>query len=150
MLDHEAAMLAFVKLAGVAQTRGQLPQRDKFLLLTGAAACRGNWTVVAERCRQLVLTHNPLHLLKRYPSFAAAMEDEEFQTYFKQLSRFCSYERAEHYLTQLQISPGFPTTSGSLSAGDYALLLLGKSDWSTTGQGPEPHEPDFYDEQDGA
>ena len=78
MLDHDAAMVAFVKLAGVAQSRGQLLQRDKFLLLAAAAACHAGWLPVAERGRKLVLAHNPAHLVKRHDTFAAAMADAEF------------------------------------------------------------------------
>ncbi len=119
-------MVAFVKLAGIAQTKHQLPQRDKFLVLAGAAACRGGWRDVGERCRSLVLANNPGHLLKRHATFSDAAADPDFQVFLQRLARFCSYERAEHYLTQLQISPGLPTSSGSLSQGDYALLLLGR------------------------
>ena len=37
MDDHDSAMLAFVKLAGVSQSREQLGPRDKFLVLAGVA-----------------------------------------------------------------------------------------------------------------
>ena len=131
MLDHEAAMVAFVKLAGISQSKQQLPQRDKFLLLAGSAACHAGWLNVAERCRQLVLNHNPRHLVGHSATLADALRDGEYQTYAKQLSRFCSYERAEHYLTQLQIAPGSPIPNARMSSGDYALLLLGKSDWTS-------------------
>ncbi len=127
MDDHAAAMLAFVKLAGVSQTRQQLGPRDKFLMLAGIAATRANCPAVAQRCRELVLAHNPSHLVKRYDTFESALEDPEFQAYLKQLSRFCSYEKAEHHLSQLDITPEVPNLSSKLSPGDYALLLLGKS-----------------------
>src|SRR5262245_17872690 len=127
MDDHDAAMLAFVKLAGVSQSREQLGPRDKFLVLAGAAASRGAHSAVARRCRELLLANNPAHLLKRYDTFEQALEDEEFQTYFRQVARFCSYEKAEHHLSQLDISPDLPNISARLSAEDYALLLLGHS-----------------------
>jgi len=120
-------MLAFVKLAGVSQTRQQLGPRDKFLVLAGVAASRASFPAVARRCRELVLAHNRSHLLKRYETIEAALEDAEFQTYLKQLSRFCPYEKAEHHLSQLEISPDLPDLSSKLSPGDYALLLLGRS-----------------------
>jgi hypothetical protein len=127
MDDHDAAMLAFVKLAGVSQSREQLGPRDKFLVLAGAAASRGAHPAVARRCRELLLAHNPVHLLKRYDTFEQALEDEEFLTYFRQVARFCSYEKAEHHLSQLDISPDLPNISTQLSAEEYALLLLGHS-----------------------
>jgi hypothetical protein len=127
MDDHDAAMLAFVKLAGVSQSREQLGPRDKFLVLAGAAASRGNHPAVARRCRELLLAHNPSHLLKRYETFEAALKDDEFQTYLRQMARFCSYEKAEHHLSRLDISPDLPAISVKLSAEEYALLLLGRS-----------------------
>ena len=133
MLDHEAAMVAFVKLAGIAQTKQQLLQRDKFLLLAGSAACHAGWPAVADRCRHLVLAHNHAHLVGRQETLAQALRDEACQPFFKQLTRFCSYEKAEHYLTQLEIAPGFPVANTGLSHGAYALLLLGKSDWNLNG-----------------
>ena len=127
MYDHEAAMLAFVKLAGVSQSRRQLGPRDKFLLLAGVAASRAGCLAVARRCRELVLAHNPSHLVRRYETLELALGDGEFQAFLKQLSRFCSYEKAEHHLSQLDISPDIPNLSTKLSAGEYALLLLGHS-----------------------
>ena len=127
MDDHDAAMLAFIKLAGVAQSREQLGPRDKFLVLAGVAASRAGHPAVARRCRELLLAHNPAHLLRRFDSFDGALADEEFQTYYRQVSRFCSYERAEHHLSQLDISTELPKISSPLSAEDYALLLLGHS-----------------------
>ena len=125
MEDHDAAMLAFVKLAGVSQSREQLGPRDKFLVLAGVAASRGNHPAVAHRCRELVLANNPAHLLKRYETIESALEDDEFQAYFKQVSRFCSYEKAEHHLSQLDISTELPKITAKLSPEEYALLLLG-------------------------
>jgi hypothetical protein len=127
MEDHDAAMLAFVKLAGVSQSREQLGPRDKFLVLGGVAASRGNHPAVARRCRELLLAHNPAHLLKRYETLEGALEDEEFQVFLRQLARFCSYEKAEHLLSQLDITTELPNISTKLSAEDYALLLLGHS-----------------------
>ena len=114
MDDHDSAMLAFVKLAGVSQSREQLGPRDKFLVLAGVAACRANHPAVAERCRELLLSHNPSHLIKRFKTIELALEDEEFRTYLRQLSRFCPYEKAEHLLSQLDISTDLPKISAKL------------------------------------
>jgi hypothetical protein len=127
MDDHDAAMLAFVKLAGVSQSRDQLAPRDKFLVLAGVAASRAGHPAVAQRCRELLLAHNPAHLLKRYEKIGEALGDAEFEAYLRQVSRFCSYEKAEHLLSQLDISTELPKLSAKLSAEEYALLLLGHS-----------------------
>src|SRR5262245_14380242 len=105
MPDHDAAMLAFVKLAGLSQSRRQLGPRDRFLVLAGVSAARGGWEAVAARCRELVLAHNPAHLLGRHASLADALRDADFQPFLKQLERFCSYEKAEHHLSQWELSP---------------------------------------------
>jgi len=127
MDDHDAAMLAFVKLAGVSQSRDQLAPRDKFLVLAGVAASRAGHAAVAQRCRELLLAHNPAHLLNRYETIGEALGDAEFEVYLRQVSRFCSYEKAEHLLSQLDISTELPKLSAKLSAEEYALLLLGHS-----------------------
>jgi hypothetical protein len=127
MDEHEPAMLAFVKLAGVSQSREQLGPRDKFLVLAGVSAARAGHAAVAARCRALLLSHNPAHLLKRYETIEAALGVNEFQAYLRQLARFCPYEKAEHLLAQLDISTALPDISARLSAADYALLLLGHS-----------------------
>lgn len=128
MPDHDAAMLAYVKLAGVSQDRKQLSPRDKFLVLAASAACRAGWPAVAERCRELVLTHNAAHLLRKHASFQDALLDTDFQTYLKQTERFCPYEKAEYLLARQELTPELPKLSTKLSAGEYALLLLGHSD----------------------
>ncbi len=133
MDDHDAAMLAFVKLAGVSQSREQLGPRDKFLVLAGVAASRAGHAAVAQRCRELLLAHNPSHLLKRYGTIEQALGKEEFETYLRQTARFCSYEKAEHLLSQLDISTELPNITARLSASDYALLLLGRSPGNAAG-----------------
>jgi len=125
MDDHEAAMLTFIKLAGVSQSRQQLSPRDKFLILAAVAATRALHPAVAARCRELVLAHNPAHLVKHHATIEEALKDAEFQAFLKQLARFCSYEKAEHHLSQLDIAVALPNISSQLSAEEYALLLLG-------------------------
>ena len=126
MDDHDAAMLTFVKLAGVSQSREQLGPRDKFLVLAGAAASRANYPAVAHRCRELVLANNPAHLFKRYETVEQALADGEFQAYLKQVSRFCSYEKAEHHLSQPRHDEReLPKITAKLSPEDYALAALG-------------------------
>lgn len=134
MLDHSAAMLAFLKLAGVSQTREQLAPRDKFLVLGGVSALKAGWPEVAERCRQLILTHNPSHHLGHYPSFANAMTNSDFEEFLRPYGKFCSYERAEHLLNQLAINPGRPRAAANLQDGEYALLLLARADATALGE----------------
>jgi len=125
MHDHEGAMVTFAKLAAVSHDRQQLTQRDKFLLLAGAAAIRGNCVDVAARCRQLVLLNNPQHMIGGFDSFALALADTDYQTFHRQLQRFCSYEQGEHFLEQQGLDSGAPAT-GAMTRSHYALLLLSR------------------------
>lgn len=125
-MNSEAAMVACIKLAALSQDRQQWLPRDKFLILAGVAAVEAGSRPVAEQCRTLVLSHNPQHLIGSHSSFAAALENPDFQAFAKQLSRFCSYEQAEHLLTQNNLSAGRPAEG--ISWDDYALLLLHRMD----------------------
>ena len=101
MANHDTAATAYLRLAVISHERNQGLQRNKFLVLGGMAALQAGRTIVAERCRQVVLGFNPAYILKRWPNLKTAFAAEEFQTYYKQLLKFCSYERAEHLLTGL-------------------------------------------------
>ncbi|HID23199.1 MAG TPA: hypothetical protein EYP14_12460 [Planctomycetaceae bacterium] len=104
MRDYETEMLVYAKLAELAARRRQRLGRDRFLLLAGLAACRAGWPSVADRCRRMVLDHNPQHLVGRYDSMSDAVRDVRAQTFFKRLERFCPFERAEYLLSELGIA----------------------------------------------
>jgi hypothetical protein len=123
-MNHESAMLAYVRLADVSQRKHQLLGRDKLLVLAAAAACRAGWIDVAERCRQLVIEHNPAHRIGTYPTVADALRSDEFVPLLTQLERLCSYERAEFLLSELGLEA--QPDEGSRDAGETALSLLGR------------------------
>lgn len=126
MPDHERAMLAYATLARISAEKQQLDGRDRFLILAGAAACRAGWLEVAARCRELVLAHNPHHLLAGHSSFPDAVRSDEFAPFLRQLERNCGYERAEHLLREVGIEPPVADMP-ELDAGRAALLLLGET-----------------------
>lgn len=72
MRDHEAAMLAYIRLAEVSLRKRQPLGHNKLLVLAAAAACRAGWPEVAQRCRELVLEHNPAHLIGKFATVADA------------------------------------------------------------------------------
>ena len=120
MRDHEQAMLVYARLARMSQERGQIPGRDRLLVLAAAAACRAGWPQVAECCRRLVLEHNPRHVIGRGTTALDAMRDDEFQAVVRQLERTCPYEHAEH------LQRGIPQdTRATSDVGQQALLILG-------------------------
>ena len=126
MSDQDMAMLLFAKLAQLSQTKRQRVGRDKFLILAGAAACRTGYLEVAGRCRELVLANNPAHLLGKSPTFADALRNEAFQTFLKRLQRFCSSEKAEHLLAELDVELRVPEP---MTSAQYALRMLSGADW---------------------
>lgn len=123
MHDYELALLAFAKLAAIAEAKRQPIGRDKFLLLAGIAACRAGWLEVAARCHALVKQHNPRHLIGRYDSLPDALRDPDFSGFDKQLERWCPYEKAEHLLRAMEITPESLRESGE-TCGAVALQLL--------------------------
>jgi hypothetical protein len=108
MQNHEIAMLAFARLARISHDKHQAAGRDRFLLLTGERACMAGWPEIAKRCRELVLLSNPRHLLSKSATFADCLRSEEGTEFFPTLQKFCTFERAEHLLRDLQHWPGEP------------------------------------------
>jgi hypothetical protein len=98
MANPDVALSAYLRLAVISHERGQWLPRNKFLILAGDAACREGLLQAADHCRDLILTTSPAHIIGRYDSFPSALKSAEFQTYLKQLKKFCSVERAEHLL----------------------------------------------------
>lgn len=121
-MQEERAMLLFARLAAVSESRRQFPGRDRFLILAGAAATRAGCPEVAERCRRAVSARSTRHLLGRYASFADALRDEEFRPFLRQTEKFCSVERAEHLLNELDLLKETETYGDSASASALAIL----------------------------
>ena len=121
-MQEERAMLLFARLAAVSESRRQFPGRDRFLILAGAAATRAGCPDVAERCRRAVAVRSPKHLLGRYESFADALRDEEFHPFLRQTEKFCTLERAEHLLNELDLLKETETQTGSASESALAIL----------------------------
>jgi hypothetical protein len=127
MIDHERAMLAYVRLADVSQRKRQLLGRDKLLVLAAAAACRAGWLDVAQRCRQLILEHNPPHLIGTVATVAEALRSNDVAPLFKQLERQCGYERAEFLANELGLTPDAQQAADAKDAGQIAMALLSSS-----------------------
>ena len=124
MENNDAAMLTFLTLATVSQARGQLGPCDKFLVLAAAAASRGGRREVSAHCRAVVLMHNPAHLLKHFATFEESLADADFQLFYKRLIRFCSQEKAEHLVWQLQDAADLPRPPADLPAEKAAMWML--------------------------
>jgi hypothetical protein len=111
-------------LARACEARRQPFERDKMLVLAGAAAANLGLHTVAGCCRRRILAQNPGHLVGHHESFAKAACDDEFVHYLKQLERAFPTEKLEHMLASLGIDvAGERATYGSDY--EYAAALLG-------------------------
>ncbi len=129
-MQDEAATIAFARLAEISQQKRQFTQRDKFLLLTGISACRSGWIEIAARCRELVLAHNPAHLIRRFDSLPDALRSEDFEAFRRQLDRFCTFEKAEHLLSEMGST--VISEHDIETAGETLKQLFESTDWETS------------------
>ena len=95
MVNHDLEMLTYLRLAELSQRKQNALGCDKLLVLAGAAACEAGCLPVAERCREVLVHHQPRHQLARYASFADALRSDEFTPLLKRLRKLCSFEQAE-------------------------------------------------------
>lgn len=116
----------YLHLARASRSRNQPLVRDKFLVLAGVIAARMNLDDVAAYCRAEVLRHNPGHMVRRWPTLAAAIEDSDFLHFLKQLQRRFPQEKAERMLAELGIEMARERETYFDDA-EYAASLLGIS-----------------------
>jgi hypothetical protein len=123
MTQADQTLAMYLHLARATHMRMQPMVRDKLLVLAGVRAEEMGLAPISALCRQRVLAHNARHLLGSWPTLGAAVVDERFQTYLKQLKRRYSREKAEHMLHSLGIELG---RERELYANDleYAAALL--------------------------
>ena len=124
MLNHDLEMLTYLKLAELSQRKQNVLGCDKLLVLAGAAACEAGCLPVAERCREILLQHQPRHQLARYASFADALRSEEFAPLLKRLRKLCSFEQAEFLAQQWNMADGAEAELSPSETEAAALKLL--------------------------
>ena len=116
----------YLHLARAAELRRQPLVRDRLLLLAGVIAVQlPGLAPIAGCCRAKILAHNPGHMLARWPTIAAAREEEEFASLVTQLARRYDPEHAEQMIQQLGIERG-AERSAYFSDGEFAAALLGE------------------------
>ena len=101
MMNPESAALCYGELACLSQEKHQPLMRDRFLLLTAAAACRAGWAEVAADCHRWLVTFAPQHQAARFVTVADALRNPEFVQLVSHWERFCPKERAEMLLSEL-------------------------------------------------
>lgn len=124
MSDLQNDLGVYLHLALASQRRLRTLERDKMLVLAGVTAAELDLPTVAACCRSRIIAHNPGHLVSQYPSLSAALEDERFQNYLRQLRRGYSREKLEHMLLSLGIVMA-AEREAYYSDYEYAAALLG-------------------------
>ena len=114
----------YLHLARAAELRRQPLVRNRVLLLAGVIAAQIDLAPIAAACREKILAHSPRHLVGRWPTVAAALLEDDFQTLVNQLSTRYGPERVERLVSQLGIERGNERAAYA-SEGEYAAGLLG-------------------------
>jgi hypothetical protein len=117
----------YLHLARAAALRRQPLVRDRVLLLAGVIAAQIDLAPIAAACREQILAHNPGHIVARWPTIAAALGEEDFQSLVNQLSTRYGPERVERLVEQLGIERANERAAYA-SDGEFAAGLLGM-DW---------------------
>ncbi|MBM4095127.1 MAG: hypothetical protein FJ276_37830 [Planctomycetes bacterium] len=124
MSDPGHLLAVYLHLARASGQRNRPLVRDRLLLLAGAVAARMAIDPVAGYCRHLVLTHNPNHLIRRWPTYRQALASGDFRSFLAQLERRYPQEKAERLLQSLGIELAAERDS-YFSDYEYAASLLG-------------------------
>jgi len=124
MLQSDRLLEVYLHLARASDLRRQPMVSDKLLVLAGVTAAEMGLDEISAVCRHKILMHNSWHIVGRWPTLDAALADERFQVYLKQLRRRYSPEKAEHMLASLGIELARERDS-YFSLPEYAAVLLG-------------------------
>lgn len=125
----------YLHLARASDQRRRPMVRDRLLIMAGAIAAEMHLDTVAAYCRHQVLQHNPRHLVRRWPTLSAALDDEDFKSHRAQLKRRYPREKAEQMLDSLGIQLANERDT-YFSDFEYAAAIMGTT-------------PDALDEQFG-
>lgn len=124
MSDPFNELIVYLRVAQAFKNRLRMSDRDRALVLAGISATSLQMTSIADFCRQLILQHNHGHMLRKYPSFAAALEDADFEVFLKQVRRKLTPEQAEAQIITLgyecDVLPSDYTTKTQ-----YAAAVMG-------------------------
>ena len=123
MADADRLLGMYLHLARASKMRQQPLVRAKLLVLAGVQAEEMGLDDISALCRHRVLSQNPRHLVRRWPTLQEALTTEPFQTHLKQLRRRYSREKVEYMLHSLGIEMG-QEREAYFSDSEYAAALL--------------------------
>lgn len=93
----------YLHLARASGARRRPDVRTRLLVLAAVAAAYGSLDRVAAHCRQLVLEHNPHHMIGRWETVSTALAEEDFLHFLRHLERRYPLEQVERMLENLGI-----------------------------------------------
>jgi hypothetical protein len=111
-------------LARASEQRRRPLVRDKMLLLAGVIAARMDLPHIAAYCRKRILEHNRGHMIRRWPTLADALGDDDFLALLRQAQRRYPLEKAERMLANLGIDMAHERET-YYTDNEYAAALLG-------------------------
>jgi hypothetical protein len=123
-LDPFKELILYLRVSQAFWQRLQMPDRDRALVMAGACASVLQMTPIADFCRQLVLKNNQGHMLRKYETFADALEDPDFGVFLKQVRRKLMPEYAEAQLMALNYQCDV-RASDYKSNFEYAAAVMG-------------------------
>ena len=103
MSEKPDSLPLYLHLARASELRRRPLVRDRLLVIAAAAASQQELPRIAALCRGKILEHNPGHMLRRWNSVGAALADDDFDPYLKQLQRRFPPEKAEQMLQSLGV-----------------------------------------------
>src|SRR5687767_13072253 len=126
MLDPVDTLAIYLHLARASERRRRPHVRDRLLVLAAVTATKAGLLRVAAHCRQMVIENNAQHLIRRWPTVAAALRDQEFRHFLTHLEKRYSREKAEQLLQSLAIERGHERET-YYSDEEYVASIVGIS-----------------------
>jgi hypothetical protein len=100
--------------------------RDRLLVIAATLAAQLSIPRVAACCRQMILDHNPQHLIGHFATVEEALAESDFLHLLKQLQRRFPPEEAERMLAKLGIDQG-REWDAYYTPEEYAASLVGET-----------------------
>lgn len=100
-IDPSKELVLYARLSQAYKSRRQMQDRDRALVMSGVCASMLNMAPIAKFCRQLIMQNNRGHMMKRYESFDAALKDEDFYAFLKQVRKKIPADKVPAIVEQL-------------------------------------------------
>lgn len=115
----------YLHLAHDTAKRQQLLVRDKLMVMCGILAAQLDLSSLDRYCRAEILSHNPGHMIRRWPSFQTALDDPDFRHFLRQIQRRYSLETVERMISEQGIEIGAGERDAYYTDEEYAAAVLG-------------------------